>query len=638
MRILIVAPKFNNVLRPQYHFPVGLANIKAALREKGHEVQAVNLNHKWAEGGLIDFISDKNFDVVMTGGLTAHYHLIREVFETAKLASDKIITIGGGGGFSSESLLFSEMTCVDYACIGEGEITICELIDAIVNQKDVSQIPGVVYKNEAGIYVENPARSAIENLDTLPFADYEGFDMESYLAEQGPYDYYFTYIHDEPRMFPIFMGRSCPYQCNFCFHPLGNTYRQRSLDNFFAELDAILDRYKVNSLAIFDELFSLREDRILEFCHRIKPYALKWTVQMRVNVINQHLLETMRAAGCFNISYGLESVNANVLKNMRKKITKAEIERALALTYQAGIGIQGNFIFGDEEEDMHSFSETFHWWRDHRKYQINLAFIETYPGTQLYKNAVQRGIIADRKKFIENNCPIINLTKQPEEVFQRMQTIVSVAEYQDREVQGEVIKIEEDFPAQNAVSATLRCHHCHEIQTIRRIPKVRIYSNNFKICCRHCNQKSVYDTRGYLNIRDSEFKYKLYFTILRQWMRAQEEGEATKVIESYLKSNSIRRIALLFDEELGSILYKALNKVDIEIVYIIDEYAESRYDVITADIPIIPVQSLNHMEAVDAVIVAEAFEFKKNKEKILSAGYTGRIISCEDVIFGIEMQ
>jgi len=637
VKILIVVPKLNSEMRPQYNFSVGLASIKSVLRQRGYEIMALNLNHISQEREVLtSYILENKVDVVMTGGLTAHYNIIKDIFKVAKSVNKKIITIGGGGGFTSEPILFAEMAEVDYACLGEGEVTICELVDAIIHKKDISTIQGIVYKNEYGQYIQNQDRPVIEDINALPFPDYEGFDMDKYLEEQTPYDYYFTYIHDEPRMFPIFMGRSCPYQCNFCFHPLGNKYRQRSLENFFAELDSILAKYQVNSLAIFDELFSLEEKRIFEFCKRIKAYGLKWTVQMRVNIINKQLLEIMREAGCFNISYGLESINDKVLKNMKKKIKKEEIERALELTYQCGIGIQGNFIFGDEEEDMDTFSETLNWWKEHRKYQINLAFIETYPGTQLYKNAVKKGLIADRKKFIEKNCPVINLTKQPEFVFQKMQSIVALAEFHDYEAVGKVINIEQNSLNPDFVTAAFKCYHCNEISTIKRISAKRIYSNHFKICCRHCNQKSVYDTRAYFNIRDSDFKYKMYFTLLRQWMTSQKWNEG--VFENYFKANDITTGAIFFEEEFGPIFYEEIEKMDIEILFIIDQEADNRYQPIVKNIPIIKLDGLEKREKVDVVIVTEIFDFKKKRQELISAGYKGRIVSLEDIIFGITMQ
>jgi len=584
LKILIVVPKFNNEMRAQYNFPVGLANIKGSLKEKGYEVMALNLNHVSEELSVLrQFILEHGIEIVMTGGLTSHYHILKDIFAVVKLLNENIITIGGGGGFTSEPILFSEMTGVDYACLGEGEITICELMEVVINRKDITKVKGIVYKNKDGEYVKSQDRSVVEDLNNLPFPDYDGFDMDKYLEEQTPYDYYFTYIHDEPRMFPIFMGRSCPYQCNFCFHPLGNTYRQRSLDDFFLELNDVLEKYQVNSLAIFDELFSLEEKRIFEFCNRIKPYGLKWTVQMRVNIINEKLLKSMKEAGCFNISYGLESINVKVLKNMRKKITKEEIERALELTYQCGIGIQGNFIFGDEKEDMNTFSETLNWWRSHRKYQINLAFIETYPGTQLYKNAVKKGLIKDRKKFIEANCPVINLTQEPDFVFKKMQTIVELAEYHGDETLGEVINICRNTDNPMFVEANFKCYHCHESNTIQRILVKRIYSNHFKICCRHCNQKSVYDTRAYLNVRDSEYKYKMYFLLLRQW-KISERMEQVNFAE-YFKKHNIINVGVYYEQEIGSIFYESIRN-DIKISFLIDSDVDSRYQPVEENVPI----------------------------------------------------
>jgi len=211
--------------------------------------------------------------------------------------------------------------------------------------------------------------------------------LDRYLDEQNASD---TYLHvfsyDKPRVMSMVMGRSCPYQCKFCFHPSGNTYRTRSLDNFFTELDEVMERYAPRQLFILDELFSVDLKRVYDFCERIKPYKIKWIIQMRVDIITPELLSALHDAGCVSISYGLESFSSKVLKNMRKNITPEQIEKALKLTYEASIDIQGNFIFGDELEDNSTIYETMRFWFAHPEYMINISMIQTYPGSGYYKD------------------------------------------------------------------------------------------------------------------------------------------------------------------------------------------------------------------------------------------------------------
>ena len=200
--------------------------------------------------------------------------------------------------------------------------------------QNVSNVKGIVYKTPDG-YRQTAPREEIADVDSIPFPCYEGFDMDLYLENQMVSDEYYSFYSDKPRIMPMILGRSCPYQCKFCFHPIGNKYRVRSLDNFFMELDQWKNKYAPTCILILDELFSASVERVYEFCERIKGYEIKWIVQMRVDIITKELLQTMRDAGCLSISYGLESFSPAVLKNMRKHISLADIENALKLTYEA---------------------------------------------------------------------------------------------------------------------------------------------------------------------------------------------------------------------------------------------------------------------------------------------------------------
>jgi len=212
------------------------------------------------------------------------------------------------------------------------------LLLALRDNKDVSNIKGIVYKTPDG-YVQTAPREQIIDLDSISFPCYDGFEMNTYLDNQKVGDEYYAYYSDNPRIMPMILGRSCPFQCKFCFHPTGNKYTVRSVDNFFQELDRWQGLYKLSCIIILDELFSSSLERVYEFCNRIKPYNIKWIVQMRVDIINKELLDCMRDSGCISISYGLESYSPIVLKNMRKHISTEAIDKALKLTYDAGIDI-----------------------------------------------------------------------------------------------------------------------------------------------------------------------------------------------------------------------------------------------------------------------------------------------------------
>lgn len=491
MKTLLVIPEYYRRRERYYQMPLGLAYINAALREANLDVECLNMNHIEADDRysvLAEKVVNGEIDYVLCGGISPFWRTLKKVFDTVKEAKPSVITIGGGGCFTSEPLAASELIGVDYAVIGEGEITDVELLQTLMAHEDVSRVKGIVYKTEDG-YMRTPPREQIEDVDSIAFPCYEGFDMELYLDSLRVSDEYYCAYSDKPRIMPMILGRSCPFQCKFCFHPTGNKYRVRSLDNFFLELDMWKQKYAPTCILILDELFSSSVERVYEFCERIKPYNIKWIVQMRVDIITSELLHTMHDAGCISISYGLESFSPVVLKNMRKYIVPEDIEKALKLTYEAGIDIQGNFIFGDELEDEHTIYESFSFWFKHPEYAINLGMIETYPGCGYYQDLMKGKESEDRKAFLERDEWLINLTKMPDEVYEKYKVIFQLLRF---------YYIPKDFPekkiylneaGEGVVEA--KCVHCGAANRWSGVRKYILDQTFFMIQCRFCNHRNI---------------------------------------------------------------------------------------------------------------------------------------------------
>ena len=495
MKILLVIPEYYRRKERYYQMPLGLAYINAALREANLDVECLNMNHIEADDRysvLADKVVNGEIDYVLCGGISPFWRTLKKVFDTVKEAKPSVVTIGGGGCFTSEPLAASELIGVDYAVIGEGEITDVELLQTLKAHEDVSRVKGIVYKTEDG-YMQTPPREQIEDVDSIAFPCYEGFDMELYLDNQRVSDEYYCAYSDKPRVMPMILGRSCPFQCKFCFHPIGNKYRVRSLDNFFMELDMWKQKYAPTCIVILDELFSSSVERVYEFCERIKPFNIKWIVQMRVDIITNELLHTMHDAGCISISYGLESFSPVILKNMRKNIATEDIENALKLTYEAGIDIQGNFIFGDELEDEHTIYETLSFWFKHPEYAINLGMIETYPGCGYYQDLMKGKESEDRKAFLERDEWLTNLTKMPDEVYEKYKVIFQLLSFYYMPQDFPEKKIYLNEAGEGVVEA--KCVHCGAANRWSGVKKYILDQTYFMIRCRSCNHRNIIYSR-----------------------------------------------------------------------------------------------------------------------------------------------
>jgi anaerobic magnesium-protoporphyrin IX monomethyl ester cyclase len=492
MKFLIIVPRVVARAGQYYEFPLGLAYISAALKHDGFNVSCLNLNHYDVSPKKLIENSLKNDDVAMTGGLSVHYNQIQQVLETARPFAKTVL--GGGILSSNPKVVFDDLK-PDYGVLFEGEQTTVELAKCLESGEDVEKVQGIVHWKLDKPQSTLP-RSPVVNIDAIPYADYGGLEASKFLDCQMTNDNHYFYLFDKPRVLPVISSRSCPYNCTFCFHPLGNKYRMRSLDNFFNEIDLLQRQFNINMIAVYDELFASNTERLKDFCARIKRTGLKWFAQVRVDIkLNDNLMRIMKDAGLVCLGFGLESACNRVLASMNKHVTATQMEHALELTRKHGIGIQGNFIFGDIEETAETARETLAWHEKHREYQIFLTPIYPYPGTQLYCTALQRGLIEDEAAFQKVDHPIVNLSKMNNQEYaelMRSLTFLNLITRRDYAAKILTLKKVERTIKGTVYDVEAECPYCHSTSHYARFnvdPSRDLDVEGCQTACRNCNQR-----------------------------------------------------------------------------------------------------------------------------------------------------
>ena len=473
MRVLMVAPRGfdHDAVNYTYLFPLGLAYISSVLKRAGHEVDCLNVNHFSGLGKDIvqrSLTSGKPYDFLLTGGLSTSYRQIKMVTDAVHESPTDTGLILGGGIISSEPELMFNTFKPGFIVMGEGESTIVDLLACLENQGDLAKIAGIGYRSSGGKFIANKPRKPIEDLDAIPLPDFEGFEFENYLDHIRPCDHYFYDHFDNPRVYPIICSRSCPFRCTFCFHPIGNKYRQRSVDSVMEELAVMVKRYRINTIAIYDELFSNNLPWVQEFCRRIVElfkelsWECKWCCQMRVDTVDEEMLQLMKDAGCYMVSYGLESHSQKVLKSMKKHITSAHIDQAVSITLRNNLSLQGNFIFGDVAETAQTAQETLDYWKQNSTLGIVLGFISPYPGSEIYQRCLERGIIKDKLDFIENHITdTLNMTEaMTAEEFEKLRFDIHQAELRYR-IFGTLRSVKRMSNGLYNIKGI--CPHCHKL-------------------------------------------------------------------------------------------------------------------------------------------------------------------------------
>ncbi len=431
MRVLLIIPKFfypDAAPVPEL-FPQGVAYVAGALLAAGHDVTGCNISYtrtresapELLRRALSRKIAAFQPQAIALGGLTPDYLFISDAIMICRdLAPDVPVILGGGIVTADQEFIFSNLR-PDFAIAGEAEIPIVELLAAIETGGDMGTIGGLAFWRNGGP-VLNPARPESKILPEYALPNYDVLDIEEFFQASSHYDADSVMcFHPRPRLFTFSAGRSCPFRCTFCFHSNGSIYKQRKISKVLEEIAHFKEKHDFNCFIMYDELFSVNEARVREFCDGMRALKmdLKWTCSMRVPDVTEDLLRDMKDAGCPSIALGLESASNVILTSMQKKITRKQIEAAVTAVEASGIGLRGAFIFGDPAETPETMKETINFILDNKRHIFSLGPILPTPGTSLFNNALSKNIIPSKKEYYEtlHQGVFYNMTSIPTDQF-----------------------------------------------------------------------------------------------------------------------------------------------------------------------------------------------------------------------------
>ncbi|MBT3703090.1 MAG: radical SAM protein [Alphaproteobacteria bacterium] len=481
LEFLLIMPRLVQTVGDGYVFPLGMAYISSSLKHAGFNVHTLNLNHTKGKVSTVieEAIKQHNINIVGTGGLSPQYHLVKHVIEVVKKLDSDILTVVGGGLISADpNVAMEALEYADYGVIGEGEATVVEFAQCLEDVTDIFAVDGLIIK-DGDTFTKTATRDDIEDIDTIPWPDYEGFQLDKYLATPPSS---FGGL-SATQMVPMLGSRSCPYSCTFCFHSIGHKYRRRSLDDFFGELDYLVENFNIEYISMADELFAPKYEDAKAFSERMGPYGIPWHADFAINIVKPGLLPIMKKGGLDVMFFGLESADDAILKSMRKGLTMAKTERVLKEVMDQGISSYGCFIFGDVEETAESAAKTMKWWHDHPEYLVHLTLIKPFPGSAVYRNACENGLIKDKVQYLKDGCPQINISKMTDQELALLAREIS----DSTEAAGQLEAVElhslDDRMGRETISAT--CPTCGGDCTWE---DVKLFAIDY-ISCDHCQQK-----------------------------------------------------------------------------------------------------------------------------------------------------
>lgn len=386
--------------------PLGLEYLISSLEQSGFKAALLDatieeLNYKQSRQRLIDFKPDIVGLSITTPGLVHDAKAIGLVKECLPLAK---IVVGGPHPSADPKGLLTALPDIDYAVIGEGERTIVELVRAIEEGGSVSGISGIAYRQDGEVVISSP-RELIEDIDILPFPDRDYIDYRKVCA---------TLPFGRRHPFAIMItGRGCPYGCIFCSKSVfGRGCRLRSPENVLQEIEALC-RKGIKEIRFYDDIFTINPARAIKICQGIidRKFDLVWSCESRVDTISEEVLVKLKEAGCYSVSFGVESGAAAVLAKSGKNITIEQIRKAFSLCQKVGMETGAWFIFGLPGETPETIEETLKLIKEIRVDFVAAGMAGLLPQTELYDQAKREGAIKDAPWYDyakERTSPVVD--------------------------------------------------------------------------------------------------------------------------------------------------------------------------------------------------------------------------------------
>ncbi len=370
---------------------MGLAYLAGAVEQAGHAVRIIDANAFHMDAQML--MRGLRAFAPQVVGVTATTTTLLDAYAAARAAREALpqafVVIGGihATRFPCETL--EECEALDAVCIGEGEVTLVELVDVLERGGDLSQVRGLALRQGPAIVVTDE-RPCVVDIDTLPLPARHLLPMESYASAGHPH-----------RTASIVSSRGCPFGCKFCAAPFigGRRYRARSAQGILDEIDDILTRFNMNTFEFVDDLFTLDKQRVFDICEGIveRGYEVNWTCSARADTVSPEMLRAMAGAGCRVVYFGIESGSQRILDEIGKRETLEQLAQAVRWTREASMRSWGFFIIGFPDETPEEIRATIQFAIDIDLDYAEFFICSAFPGSPLYEKAMADGLVKKDK-------------------------------------------------------------------------------------------------------------------------------------------------------------------------------------------------------------------------------------------------
>ncbi len=360
--------------------PLGIGYLAAVLKKHGIQPalvdgQMVEENYFWREvGNLIA-------DVVL---ISATIRQIKGAELVAKIVKENnpaaTVVLGGPGpsALAAQQRDFGKGTNVDIIVKGEAEDVLPLILQRLETRSALDDVPNLIL-NRGGVVVGTRVDPTLPDVRTIPWPDRAIFDEQAYLSRWLD-SAKMTSVH-------IMGSRGCPFSCSFCDRTVtGRRVRHRDAEDVAAEMLFLEKRCAPDDIFYFDDLFTVNKKHVIALCKTLQEKGLRtsWSAQGRVDTVDEEMLEAMKAAGCAELMFGVESGSERVLQFLIKGFTREKIMQAFDLCHRVGIKPGAYLIVGVPGETRQDILDTISLVERIEPTLLNFSFLTPFPNTALF--------------------------------------------------------------------------------------------------------------------------------------------------------------------------------------------------------------------------------------------------------------
>jgi radical SAM superfamily enzyme YgiQ (UPF0313 family) len=380
--------------------PMGLVYLATYLKEYANfeDTKIIDVNVHDVFHELKRYKPDLIGISAMTVAYNRAIQLANKIKQDSDLSEVPILI----GGVHISTLPTSLDKSFDIGIVGEGEQTLLELVQlyekyGAFEKNQLQDIKGIVYHNK-GKLVITEKRELITPLDKLPIPDRSFLDPLYF----EPQEVFFTAKYG--RVAHILTTRGCPYKCVFCSTTMfWQTVRAHSVEHVYNEVAELVDKYKVDSIQIWDDLFTYNKKRLREIVKIFKENRITEKVQLscqsRANLVDDELCGILKELNIKCVGFGFESGSEKNLKYLKKGSVKVEQNiNAAKICKRHGFKVMGSLMFGSPGETIEDMKQTLAFIDTMKEIDVDLmwAFVTTpFPGTEIWKIAKERGVVSE---------------------------------------------------------------------------------------------------------------------------------------------------------------------------------------------------------------------------------------------------